>query len=102
LINSDLSHAFEANIPVALIEKQAGEIKQDSRERIFTPVNTILTMLLSAVQEDKSLQHGLNLFKEVFESRCKEILRIETEQFIEEKSKDDSFSKKFGRPKKYK
>jgi hypothetical protein len=102
LINNDLLHSFQEDIPIELIEKQAREIRQTGRSRIFTPTNVIFTMLLSSVQEDKSLQHGLNLFKEVFESKCKEVLRIETEQLRGEKSKENYSPKKSGRPKKYK
>lgn len=102
LIKTDLSNVFQNDIPTEMIEQQAKKVMQGGRERIFTPVNVILSMLLSAVQEDKSLQHGLNMFKVIFESNRKEILRIEKERLEEEKSKDIQSPIQAGRPKQYK
>ena len=102
LVKTDLSHVFQEDIPVDIIEQQANKVMPKCRERIFTPVNIILSMVLSAIQEDKSLQQGLNLFKLVYESKCKEILRIEKEQLEEEKSRDTQNPVKSGRPKQYK
>jgi hypothetical protein len=101
-VNTDLLHAFQEDLPVSVIEKQSEKVNQESRDRIFTPVNIILTMLLSSVQEDKSLQHGLNLFKGVFETGCKAILEKEEEELQAEKNHDEESPKKSGRPKKYK
>ena len=66
LVQRDLSHVFQDFIPTEQIEQRAREVMKDSRERIFTASNIILTMLLSAVNEDKSLQNGLNMFKVIF------------------------------------
>ena len=101
LLKSDLSHAFYGDVPVELIEKQAHEIMPESRERIFTPSNILLTMLLSAIQEDKSIQNGLNIFHAVFEHNRKKVLQSEAEQLYQEKIKDASLKRKPGRPKKY-
>jgi hypothetical protein len=101
LLHIDLSHAFYDDVPVDLIESQAREVMPESRERVFTPCNIILTMLLSATQEDKSLQNGLNIFKTVFDHNCKTIFQTESEQLQQEKITDVMFKKKAGRPKKY-
>jgi len=101
LLKSDLSHAFYGDVPVELIEKQAHEIMPESRERIFTPSNILLTMLLSATQEDKSIQNGLNIFHAVFEHNRRKVLQSEAEQLYQEKIKDASLKRKPGRPKKY-
>jgi hypothetical protein len=101
LLKTDLSHVFSEDIPVNLIENIAREVMSGSRERVFTPCNTILTMLLSATQEDKSLQNGLNMFKTVFEHNSKKVLQIEAEQLHQEKTQDNSLKKNPGRPKKY-
>jgi hypothetical protein len=58
-------------------------------------------MLLSAVQEDKSMQNGLFIFKRIFEDRCNEVIQIEQERLREEKINDSLLPVKSGRPKKY-
>jgi len=101
LLNSDLLHTFYEDVPVDLIEQHARELIPESRDRIFTPCNIILTMLLTATQEDKSIQNGLNIFTSVFEDNRKKVLQAEAEQLHQEKIKDDSVKKSPGRPKKY-
>ena len=101
LLKTDLSHVFQEDIPVDLIENQALELMPGSRERVFTACNVLLTMLLSATKEDKSLQEGLNTFKTVFEHHCKQVQQAESEQLEQEKIKDSLSPKKPGRPQKY-
>jgi len=101
LLQTDLSYVFKDDIPVNLIESKARELNANSRARVFTPVNTILTMLVSATQEDKSLQNGLNIFKYKFEHHCKEVSNAEAAELLQEKIKDAQSPKKSGRPKKF-
>jgi hypothetical protein len=101
LLKTDLSHVFHEYIPVDLIEHQARELKPNSRERIFTPCNVILTMLLSATREDKSLQEALNTFKVVFEYNSQKVFQEEALRLEQEKIEDSLVKKKPGRPKKY-
>jgi hypothetical protein len=101
LLQSDLSHVFHEDIPFALIEKQARELSPKSRDRVFTPCNVILTMLLSAVKEDKSLQEGLNTFKLVFEHNCNQSRQAEIDRLHQAKISDSLVPKSAGRPKKY-
>ena len=101
LVKTDLSHAFSADIPTDLIEELAKKLNQGSRECIFTPVHIVLSMLLSAVQEDKSLQQGLNLFRVIFESNTKVALEKEKELLEEEKNRDEQIPRQAGRPKQY-
>ena len=102
LLKSDLSHVFHEDIPFELIEKQASELMPDSRDRVFTPCNVVLTMLLSATKEDKSMQEGLNMFKLVFENDCQKVFQEEARQLEQEKIKDNLGIRGVGRPKKYK
>ena len=101
LVRTDLSHVFQENMPVNQIEEWVRAERSQSRGCIFTPANVILTMLLSAIREDKSMQNGLNLFKSVFESRSRELLQKEEALLEEEKQTDAQSSIKAGRPKKY-
>ena len=102
LLKTDLLHVFSEDISFDLLENQLREPIPEFRERVFTPVNTLLTMTLSAIQEDKSLQQGLNIFKRVFEDRCKEVLEAEAEQLHQEQINDSQLPRQAGRPKKYK
>jgi hypothetical protein len=102
LVTTDLSHVFQDHIPVDLIEEWVRKEMPQSRDCIFTPTNMISSMLLSAIQEDKSLQQSLNVFKLVFESRSQEILLTEEALLEEEKNNDAQNALKAGRPKKYK
>ena len=101
LMQADLSHVFHEDLPFALIESQAREMTPESRDRIFSPCNVLLTMLLSATQEDKSLQNGLNIFKSVFEHNCKVIVQREAEQLQQEALQAKSVKRTPGRPKNY-
>jgi hypothetical protein len=101
LLNKDLSHFFHSDIPVDLIEKQSRGLKSNSRNRVFAPCDVILTMLLSAIKEDKSLQEGLNTFKTVFEHNSRKVSEAEAERLKQEKINNSQVKRKPGRPKKY-
>jgi hypothetical protein len=101
MLRSDLSHAFSEHIPVRLIEEKSRVLNPKGRSCIFTPVNVILTMLLTAIHEDKSMQNGLNLFKAVFESNCRILMQQEEERLNTEKTNAFHLPLKAGRPKKY-
>jgi len=102
LVRTDLSHVFQEQMPAEQIAEWAREAMPQRRDCIFTPTNIISTMLLSAIQEDKSMQNGLNLFKMVFESRSRELLQTEEALLEAEKQTDTRNAVKAGRPKKYK
>jgi hypothetical protein len=59
-------------------------------------------MLLTAVQEDKSLQSSVNLFKYYYERQSSLIQLKEAEQLEKERLSDSLKAKKAGRPKQYK
>jgi hypothetical protein len=101
LLHTDLLPFFHEDVPVSQIEDRAREIMPESRDRIFTPCNVLLTMLLSATQEDKSIQNGLNIFKSVFEHHNQTLIRRETEQLQQEELIDSTVKRKPGRPKCY-
>ena len=89
-------------MPAVLISEWVSVAMPQRWDCIFTPTNVISTMLLSAIQEDKSMQNGLNLFKLVFESRSRELLQTEESLLESEKQTDTENAVKAGRPKKYK
>jgi hypothetical protein len=85
LLKTDLSHVFHDDIPFEVIENHARELNPESRDRIFTPCNVIVTMLLSATKEDKSLQEALNTFKLVFEHDAQKVFDAESKRLEQEK-----------------
>ena len=101
LLKTDLSHVFHEDVPFDLIEQQARQLSPTSRERIFTPCNVLLTMLLSATKEDKSLQEGLNSFKTVFEHNSQKVFHAEAQQLQQKRLADSLVKRGRGRPKKY-
>jgi hypothetical protein len=101
LLKTDLSHAFYDDIPFEQIEQHARELNPDSRDRIFTPSNIIVAMLLSATKADKSLQEALNTFKLVFEHSSQKVFEAEAKTLELEKINDSQVKRKAGRPKKY-
>ena len=102
LLQHDLLHAFSDHLPVKIIDEQADKVMKASRQRVFTPCNTVLTMLVSAVQEDKSLQNACNIFKEVFERRNKELVDAEAACLLQKRHEESLVKRKKGRPRKYK
>jgi hypothetical protein len=102
MLKSDLSHAFSECLPAGMIEEKAKPLNLKGRNCVFTPVNVILSMLLTAIQEDKSFRSGLNLFKTVFESNGQLILKEEAEQLAAEKINAGQLPAKAGRPGSYK
>jgi hypothetical protein len=72
-----------------------------SRERVFTVDNTMLTMVLTAVQEDKSLKNSVDLYYTIHQQHKKQILAELEKQVAQEKQKAGQAGKrKVGRPKK--
>ncbi|MDR3273206.1 MAG: IS4 family transposase [Flavobacteriaceae bacterium] len=62
----------------------------------------MLVWLLSATQEDKSLQQSVNLFKYVYEEQSQRFQSEELRQLEEEKALDKESTRRMGRPKQYK
>jgi len=71
------------------------------RERVFTPVNIVLSMLFSATQEDKSLQKALNTFADIYERRGIEAFEAESESLRQARLHDGQSKRIAGQPKKY-
>lgn len=75
--------------------------KENSRNRIFTPGNTLLTMVLTATQEDKTLKNSVDLYYMIHQKNKKEALASLELMIKEERRLDSESEKKAGRPKKY-
>lgn len=92
-----LTHEF----PRSIFDTSHSEDKT-SRERVFTVDNTMLTMVLTAVQEDKSLKNSVDLYYTIHQQHKKQMLSELEKQVAQEKQQTEQASKrKVGRPKKF-
>lgn len=107
LMRKDLLHNIDEDFPYDLIANhQSAESTKLKRDRMYNEENTLLTMLATAIGEDKSLKQSVNIFKEVFEMKGKEIkekeaLQLQSEQAEENLSIASGASKKRGRRRLY-
>jgi len=101
LIHTDLLQEISNEFPFELIEGRRNKAGTKKRDRIFNDGNTLLTMLVTAVNEDKSLKKSVSTFKQIFESRGEHILKKEMEELEKERLTDVAIDKKMGRPKLY-
>lgn len=93
-LRSDLSHVFEDIFPFDVVSALR---PKNVRDRVFSPENTLLTMLLSMVQEDKSLQNALSIYS-VIHDRSQKKIQQKYEEFA--KNIKNNPVKKAGRPRK--
>jgi len=74
-----------------------------TRDRIYSTENTILTMVHSATQEDKTLQNAVYLFERIYENQKERILKDAKASILREKAEDlKNKEVKRGPKKKYK
>jgi hypothetical protein len=101
LIRTDLLQQISMEFPFELIENKNNKTETKKRDRVFNDGNTLLTMLVTAVNEDKSLRQSVNIFKEIFENRGEHIVEKEREELENKRLMDITIDKKMGRPKLY-
>ena len=97
---------LENEFPSAVLELKKDEVnkpKAVARDRIFTDKNTLLTMVLTSVQKDKTLKNSVDLFY-IIHQKHKEQAFEELEQSLHTQKEKDSklLTKTAGRPKEYK
>lgn len=99
LIREDLLGLFKTYYP----QEKLLEYRQNTskRDRIYNEETTLLTMLITAVQSDKSLQNSVNIYAGIHTSNISKIQRSIEEANAKERAKDKSEGVKKGRPKKY-
>jgi len=102
LIRTDLLQEISMEFPFELIKSEPKKDGPKKRDRIFNDENTLLTMLVTAVNEDKSLKQSVNIFKEIFEARGEHIVQKERKELENERLTDNAVDKRMGRPKLYK
>ena len=90
---------LEKEFPSWVLESDSGK---GSRNRVFTANNTLLTMVLTATQQDKTLKNSVDLYYMIHQQHKQQAIE-ELERFLEKERNLDrqSSDKKVGRPKKY-
>jgi IS4 transposase len=91
--------SLEAAFPTELVQDAAQDYV--GRDRVYTPLNTLLTMVLTATQQDKSLQNSVELFSSIHERHRALKLEELTEKLELEKQQYEAAPRKSGRPRKF-
>lgn len=107
-ISSKIQELQTGNI-ISLLEQEfptlelSGIEKYDSeRHRVYTPGNTLLTMILTATQSDKSLKNSVSLYYGLHQQHRKTVIDELSRELKAQKRKDDKTPRKAGRPREYK
>jgi len=101
LIRRDLLQDFSTEFPFEIFETNSNMAASKKRDRVFNDSNTLLTMLVTAVHEDKSLKQSVNIFKQIFESRGEQMIKKEKEELEMERVRNNAIDNKMGRPSLY-
>jgi hypothetical protein len=91
---------LENEFPVSILKNKTEGVK--SRDRIFTVNTTLLTMVLTSVQQDKTLKNSVDLYYTIHQKHKAQALELQEQRILIQKEEDSKSSiKKAGRPKKY-
>jgi hypothetical protein len=91
---------LENEFPVSILKDKTEGVK--SRDRIFTVNTTLLTMVLTSVQQDKTLKNSVDLFYTIHQKLKVQAIELQEQRMLIQKEEDSKSSiKKAGRPKKY-
>lgn len=90
---------LEQEFPSSILKNQDEDWK--TRSRIFTEGNTLMTMVLTATQQDKSLKNSVDLYYMIHQQHKLQALEELEKDAQKQKELDEKLEKKPGRPKKY-
>ena len=91
---------LEKEFPSQVLERQPE--RPNGRNRVFTSGNTLLTMVLTAIQQDKTLKNSVDLYYMIHQQHKQQALLELEETMRKQKELDQQLGvKKAGRPKKY-
>ena len=97
--SGDILGMLSEEYPAKPLEEKFGSVTK--RNRIFTANNTLLTMVLTSIQQDKTLKNSVDLFY-IIHQHHQQSARAELEQAVrKEKLRDAQKPKTAGRPKQY-
>ena len=93
---------LEKEFPLKVLDKHDSDSESiKNRERVFTSTSTLLTMVLTATQKDKSLKNSVQLYYTIHQQHKMQVLENLKEQIKKEQEEDKQKGKKPGRPKQY-
>ncbi len=96
----DIIGLLENEFPSSVLSIKDDEKK--TRDRVYTVNNTLLTMVLTSVQQDKTLKNSVDLYYLIHQKRKIRVIDSREKSLQEQKEEDrKSLIKKVGRPKKY-
>ncbi len=91
---------LENEFPVSILKDKSESVK--TRDRVFTVNNTLLTMVLTSVQQDKTLKNSVDLYYIIHQKHKAQAIELIEQRILTQKEEDSKSSiKKAGRPKKY-
>ena len=74
--------------------------KEGTRDRVYSTENTILAMVYSSTQSDKTLENSVDIFQQIHRQQKERILQKATETIENEKEEDKKSKKPKKGPKK--
>jgi hypothetical protein len=103
LMSQDMLQFIGPIFPTEAVKEYEKE-HQDSekRNRIYTYENTLMTMIVTAVQDDKSLQNSVNIVQEVFKRNRESVLKSEQDRVEKLRLQAQQQKPRVGRPCEYK
>ena len=75
LLRQNLLSVLHGSFPFEAVQAYQAASEYKGRDRVFTPENTLLAMVVSATQEDRSLQQAVHLFAEVHQRGAERLSR---------------------------
>src|SRR6056297_2575889 len=90
---------LENEFPSSVLEEQDRDSK--SRSRVFTESTTLLTMVLTATQQDKSLKNSVDLYYTIHQQHKQQALEELEKEAQKQRELDEKSERKPGSPKKY-
>ncbi|MCK5027366.1 MAG: IS4 family transposase [Candidatus Pacebacteria bacterium] len=100
VMRKDILQCIEPVFPGDVVSEYKFDNKIQRRNRVFTCENTLLTMVITALYEDKSLQNSVDIFSEIFDKGrdcAKKTVEDENRKILQENSQTDT-KRKIGRP----
>jgi len=91
---------LEEEFPTSLLSGKKSDTK--TRSRVFTVNNTLLTMVLTSVQQDKTLKNSVDLYYMIHQKQKTQAIEALGQKILIQKEEDNqNIIKKAGRPKTY-
>lgn len=91
---------LEEEFPVSILSGKKSDTK--TRSRVFTVDNTLLTMVLTSVQQDKTLKNSVDLYYMIHQKQKTQAIEELSQRMLAQKEEDNQKTiKKAGRPKTY-